>query len=229
MAPGEEHSFRLRPILPRDHPSRGARHTHMRDMQDWAFYPHTNDSVLAAGIFLDDVDSENGPTMVVPASHKAPIMDHHTDFGKRGRLFVGGIESTHCDTSAAVELCGGAGSVSLHHVRAVHGSNHNRSTRDRRILFIECVGADAWPLLGCPEFQGDDGGVADPAKWWHHAPAEFDASTCALRSPIDPTLCLPLTMPATDGRGVAMMGRVRALSHCRLLHLPLNGRRQNSR
>jgi ectoine hydroxylase-related dioxygenase (phytanoyl-CoA dioxygenase family) len=144
MAPGEEHPLRLRPILPRDHPSRGARHTHMRDMQDWAFYPHTNDSVLAAGIFLDDVDSENGPTMVVPASHKAPIMDHHTDFGKRGRLFVGGIESTHCDTSAAVELCGGAGSVSLHHVRAVHGSNHNRSTRDRRILFIECVGADAW-------------------------------------------------------------------------------------
>lgn len=29
-------------------------------MQDWAFYPHTNGSVLAAGIFLDDVDEENG-------------------------------------------------------------------------------------------------------------------------------------------------------------------------
>ena len=28
--------------------------------QDWAFYPHTNGSVLAAGIFLDDVDEENG-------------------------------------------------------------------------------------------------------------------------------------------------------------------------
>ena len=34
--------------------------------QDWAFYPHTNDDILAAGIFLDDVDEDNGPLMVLP-------------------------------------------------------------------------------------------------------------------------------------------------------------------
>ena len=173
--------------------------------QDWGFYPHTNGSVLAVGVFLDDIDSENGPTMVVPASHKGPIWDHHTDFGERGHLFVGGIESTNVDTSAAVQICGPAGSVSVHHVREVHGSDHNRSACDRRILFIECVGADAWPLLGCPELQSDASDGAAP--WYHHAPAEFDAATCALRSPTDPTLCLPLTMPATDDRGTPMMGR----------------------
>ena len=27
--------------------------------QDWAFYPHTNQNVLAVGILLDDMNSDN--------------------------------------------------------------------------------------------------------------------------------------------------------------------------
>jgi len=33
--------------------------------QDWAFYPHTNDDLLAVGIMLDDVVMENGPLLVL--------------------------------------------------------------------------------------------------------------------------------------------------------------------
>ena len=40
--------------------------------QDWAFYPHTNDDILAVGIMLDDATSDNGPLMVVPGSHRGP-------------------------------------------------------------------------------------------------------------------------------------------------------------
>ena len=29
--------------------------------QDWAFYPHTNDDLLAVGVMLDDCTSDNGP------------------------------------------------------------------------------------------------------------------------------------------------------------------------
>ncbi|HEY0911182.1 MAG TPA: phytanoyl-CoA dioxygenase family protein, partial [Bradyrhizobium sp.] len=29
--------------------------------QDWAFYPHTNDDILAIGVLLDDCDITNGP------------------------------------------------------------------------------------------------------------------------------------------------------------------------
>ena len=47
--------------------------------QDWAFYPHTNDDVLATGLYLDDCDEANGPLMVVPGSHKGPVWDHHAD------------------------------------------------------------------------------------------------------------------------------------------------------
>src|SRR5262249_61664573 len=31
--------------------------------QDWAFYPHTNDDVLAAGRVLDGIGLENGPLL----------------------------------------------------------------------------------------------------------------------------------------------------------------------
>ena len=113
--------------------------------QDWAFYPHTNDDVLAVGILLDDMDEENGPLMVLPRSHLGPIHDHHAD-----GAFCGGIDlaRTPLDLSGAVALTAPAGSVTIHHARLVHGSAVNRSERPRRLLFFEYAAADAWPLAG---------------------------------------------------------------------------------
>ena len=114
--------------------------------QDWAFYPHTNDDLAAVGIMLDDVDMENGPMLVVPGSHKGPIWDHH---GPDGR-FCGAIDPGRCDAdmSRALPCLGKAGSVTVHHVRAVHGSATNFSGRERRFLLYQYRAADAWPLLG---------------------------------------------------------------------------------
>ena len=112
--------------------------------QDWAFYPHTNDDVLAAGVFLDDVDAENGPLMVIPDTQTGPILSHHNDDG----IFVGGIEDAahRCELDRAVPVYGKAGDMSVHHVRAIHGSALNLSGKPRRILFYEMSKADAWPL-----------------------------------------------------------------------------------
>src|SRR6266567_4335852 len=114
--------------------------------QDWAFYPHTNDDLAAVGIMLDDCEMENGPMMVVPGSHLGPIYDHH---GPDGR-FCGAIDPTACDIdfSRAVPCLGKAGSITVHHVRAVHGSATNFSGRERRLLLFQYRAADAWPLLG---------------------------------------------------------------------------------
>ena len=114
--------------------------------QDWAFYPHTNDDLAAVGIMLDDVDLENGPMLVVPGSHKGPIYDHH---GPDGR-FCGAIDPAVCDIGLARALpcLGTAGSVTVHHVRALHGSATNVSGRPRRFLLYQYRAADAWPLLG---------------------------------------------------------------------------------
>ena len=37
--------------------------------QDWAFYPHTNDDILAIGVLLDDCDLSNGPMLDAGHAH----------------------------------------------------------------------------------------------------------------------------------------------------------------
>ena len=115
--------------------------------QDWAFYPHTNDDLAAVGVMMDDMALENGPLMIVPGSHKGPVFDHHDD----GR-FCGAMDPARGDVdyARAVPLTGRAGSITVHHVRAVHGSAPNTSNRDRRLLLLQFRAADAWPLLGFP-------------------------------------------------------------------------------
>ena len=113
--------------------------------QDWAFYPHTNDDLAAVGVMFDDMAIENGPLMIVPGSHRGPIFDHHAN-----GAFCGAMDSSNndCDYSKAVPLLGPAGSITVHHVRAVHGSAPNLSDRDRRLLLFQFRAADAWPVLG---------------------------------------------------------------------------------
>ena len=113
--------------------------------QDWAFYPATNDSLLAFGLMLEDVTEDNGPLLVIPGSHKGPVLSHHND-----GVFCGAIdpEDPLFEPEKAVTLTGKAGDMTVHHVRILHGSAPNVSDRARMILFYECVAADAWPLLG---------------------------------------------------------------------------------
>jgi ectoine hydroxylase-related dioxygenase (phytanoyl-CoA dioxygenase family) len=119
--------------------------------QDWAFYPHTNDDMLAIGVMLDDMDLENGPLMVVPGSHKGPIWNHH---GEDGR-FCGLVDPAQIKAEAAnaVALTGRAGTMSFHHVRTLHGSALNTSDRSRNLQLYEVATADAWPLLGVADFD----------------------------------------------------------------------------
>ena len=121
--------------------------------QDWAFYPHTNDDLAAVGVMMDDMELENGPLLVIPGSHKGPTYDHHAN----GR-FCGAMNPKTCgvEFSRAVPLLGKAGSITVHHVRAVHGSAPNASDRDRRLLLFQFRAADAWPLLGFSSIEAFD-------------------------------------------------------------------------
>jgi phytanoyl-CoA hydroxylase len=115
--------------------------------QDWAFYPHTNDDLAAIGVMMDDMELANGPLLIVPGSHKGPVFDHHAE-----GAFCGAMDPARgdCDYASAVPLTGRAGSITLHHVRAVHGSAPNLSNKERRLLLFQYRAADAWPLLGFP-------------------------------------------------------------------------------
>lgn len=113
--------------------------------QDWAFYPHTNDDVLAVGVMLDAMTEDNGPLLCIPGSHKGPTYDHHQD----GR-FIGAVdpETSDIDFSKAEKIIGKVGSCSFHHVRMMHGSGQNTSGKDRRLLLLQVAAADAWDIRG---------------------------------------------------------------------------------
>ena len=150
--------------------------------QDWAFYPHTNDDVLAVGVMLDDMRLENGPLLVMPGSHKGPTWDHHAD-----GYFCGAIDPDACplDFSQAVPLTGRAGSCSFHHVRLVHGSAQNTSALPRQLLLYEFAAADAWPLVT---------GVSDLAA--------FDAKLlCGAPTVEARVVAAPVRMPLPPARG----------------------------
>lgn len=113
--------------------------------QDWAFYPHTNDDLAAVGVMMDDMNLENGPLLCVPGSHAGPVHQHHDDEGN----FCGAMDPTReeVDYAQAVACTGKAGSISIHHVRTVHGSAVNTSRSQRRLLLFQYRAADAWPIL----------------------------------------------------------------------------------
>ena len=113
--------------------------------QDWAFYPHTNDAVLAVGIYLEDCTEENGPMLVLPGSHTGPTYNHHAQ-----GYFCGAMDPTECtdvDFAAAVPLTGPAGTMTVHHARLIHGSAYNRSDRPRTFLLQSYAAVDAWPIV----------------------------------------------------------------------------------
>lgn len=155
--------------------------------QDWAFYPYTNDDVLAVGLIIDDMEPENGPLMVFPGTHKLGVYNHH-----HNGFFAGAmdLEAEGLDMKDAVPLMGPAGSISIHHGRIVHGSALNRSTKDRRIIFYEMMAADAFPIFG--------------ASAQALSLNEFNARMLCGEPTLEPRMAqvpvrIPLPMPPTTG------------------------------
>ena len=147
--------------------------------QDWAFYPHTNDDLLAVGIMLDDVDETNGPLRVLPGSHRGVIHDHHAN-----GFFCGAIDpiESPIDFSPAIPLMGTAGSMTFHHVRAVHGSAPNRSARSRNLLLFQFTAVDAFPLV----YPIDDLAVYDQMIVAGEATIEPRVTAVPVRMPLPP-------------------------------------------
>ena len=117
--------------------------------QDWALDPHTNDSVLAFGLLLEDMDEDSGPLRVVPGSHKGPVLPHTENGAFRGRISA---DDCKIDQSQTVPLTGKAGTLTVHHCRTIHGSQTNAAEHSRLVLYYECSAADSWPLAGSKSY-----------------------------------------------------------------------------
>ena len=144
--------------------------------QDIQFYPHTNYSVAAFGLYLSDVDDEMGPMGVIPGSHKGEIHDQYDEHDQ----WVGHIGEDalqRVDLDKVEWLTGPAGSVTVHNCRTVHGSLPNTSDRGRPLLLHTCTAADALPLTSRPSQTSHEGRMirGEPARW-----VEFDGDACQL-------------------------------------------------
>ena len=118
--------------------------------QDLPFWPHTNDSVLTIGVYLEDVNDIMGPLGVIPQSHKGPIFDHYDENNNWvGALSVSEYKKINLDK---VEyLPGKAGSITIHHCRTIHGSKPNIHTSlPRPLLLYAFSSADTLPMTYNP-------------------------------------------------------------------------------
>lgn len=128
--------------------------TEVKWHQDFAFTPHSNDSVVTALLMVDEVTLENGPLEVLPGSHLGPVHGLWHD-----GVFTGAVdEQVAADMQArAVSCTGPAGSVCLMHTRLAHGSAANRSSAPRTLFICVYSAGDAMPLTPNPvptEHQG---------------------------------------------------------------------------
>lgn len=124
----------------------GAR-TEVNYHQDFAYTPHTNDYIVTALLFLDDIDEANGCLTVVPGSHKGPMLSLF-----EGDRFTGAVASDEEKQALAKSLpcVGKAGAVCLMHTKLLHGSAANSSDASRGLYICVYTAADAVPIARNP-------------------------------------------------------------------------------
>lgn len=117
--------------------------TKVKFHQDFPFQPMTNDDLITALLFVDDVTLENGPLEVVPGSHKGPL---YTLW--HNGVFTGAVDDEvveqHKDN--IVKCTGKAGSVCLMHSSLLHGSAPNLSDKPRTLYIATYYAEDAIEL-----------------------------------------------------------------------------------
>lgn len=117
--------------------------TKVKFHQDFPFQPMTNDDMITALLFVDDVTLENGPLEVIPASHKGPLYPLWHD-----GIFTGAVEDAvfaeHVDT--VLKCTGKAGAVCLMHASLLHGSAPNLSDQPRTLYITTYYAEDAMEL-----------------------------------------------------------------------------------
>ena len=107
--------------------------------QDLAYYPHTNEGVLAVLVYIDDATEANGCLQVLPGLNRRYFDHHHPDGAFAGRI----TEAVELEPRT---LPAPAGSAIFLHGLTPHSSLPNRSGADRRTLILAYRAGDAYPL-----------------------------------------------------------------------------------
>ena len=114
--------------------------------QDYPFFPHDNDSMIAATIHFDDAPLEKGCVCVVPGSHKLGPLPTAED-GNHLPIQEFPLEkATYCEAEA--------GDVLFFSYLTVHGSNLNVSNEERTTLLVQMRDPEDRPSIATHESRG---------------------------------------------------------------------------
>ena len=113
-------------------------------------------------------------------------------------MFFGAIDpdDPDFDEDKIVSLTGKSGSMTVHHVRTLHGSAPNRSDRPRLILFYEIAKADAWPILGSNSYIHSLGQL----KFWDDLKERMIIGTPCIEPRVEN---VPVRMPLPPAKDVS--------------------------
>lgn len=117
--------------------------TEVKFHQDFTFQPMTNDDMITALLFVDDVTLENGPLELVPGTHVGPLYSLW-----HAGVFTGAVgdDVYQQHKHNTVKCTGAAGSVCLMHCRLLHGSTANTSSKPRSLYISTYYSEDAIEL-----------------------------------------------------------------------------------
>lgn len=117
--------------------------TKVKFHQDFPFQPMSNDDLITALLFVDEVTLENGPLEIVPGTHKGPLFPLW-----HNGVFTGAVADDVFDEhkDKVVKCIGKPGSVCLMHSSLLHGSAPNLSDKPRTLYISTYYAEDAIEL-----------------------------------------------------------------------------------
>ena len=150
--------------------------------QDIQFWPHTNYSPLTIGVFLSDVEENMGNVGFVPGSHLHDLYNQYDGEDWMGCLSDVDVERAQVDR--AIYPTGGAGSITVHNCRTVHGSAPNSSSVGRPLLLQTYAAADAFTYtdLVAKSPHGDMLIRGNSARWARHDPRPCQVGPSRVRT-----------------------------------------------
>ena len=150
--------------------------------QDGTYWGLLDGEVTTAWVALTESTRANGCMRLLPGSHLQSILPHDDTFAADNALTRGQEVQAEYDEADVVDVELEPGQMSLHHVRAIHGSRSNGSSRPRvgfAIRFMTPGVKPENPPQGAALVRGHD-----PFGNWvlHGPPPAFPDTESAVRA-----------------------------------------------
>jgi len=122
--------------------------TEVKWHQDKPYFPHTNDSVITIGVYLENCTDEQGPLEIIKTSHQKDVIDHYDNGKWLGNISEKNLSKINLDDKKILK--GNAGSITIHNYRTVHGSKPNNSELPRPLMLYVLSSGDSVPFTPQP-------------------------------------------------------------------------------